>query len=102
MAVIPTGLEIKFGAESIGMEVALPIKIVRIRSDEAPNSADRLAIHMRGCGLYAWSGAIELNRRAVFGGSDPEFKTAHAAETAALTWAIRQGSTEVMILGADT
>lgn len=80
----------------------MPIKIVRVRSDEAPNSADRLAIHMRGCGLYAWSGAIELDRRTVFGGSEPEFKTAYAAETAALTWAIHHGSTEVMIVGADT
>lgn len=79
----------------------MAIKIVRVGKDEAPNTADRLAVHMSGCGLYAWSGAIQSNGRPVFSHSDPEFENADDAETAALTWAIHHGVTEVMIERAD-
>jgi len=84
------------------MEAALTIKIVRVGKDEAPDTADRLAVHASECGLYAWSGAIAFNGRAIFGGSDPEFSNAHDAERAALTWATHHGATEVMIERADT
>ena len=79
----------------------MTIKIVRVGKDEAPNTADRLAVHLSGCGLYAWSGAIEANGRAIFAHSDPEFENAHDAEAAALTWAIHHGVTEVMIESAE-
>lgn len=75
----------------------MTIKIVRVGRDEAPSTADRLAVHMSGCGLYAWSGAIESKGRAIFDHSDPEFQNAHDAEVAALTWAINHGVTEVTI-----
>ena len=79
------------------VEAALTIKIVRVGKDEAPDTADRLAVHMSECGLYAWSGAIASKGPAIFGGSDPDFEDAHDAERAALTWAIHHGATEVMI-----
>jgi len=83
------------------MEAALTIKIVRVGPNEAPNTADRLAVHMSGCGLYAWSGAIESDGRAIFGGSDPDFENAHDAERAALAWAMQHGVSEIMIEGPD-
>jgi hypothetical protein len=84
------------------VEAALTIKIVRVGKDEAPNTVDRLAVHMSECGLYAWSGAIASDARAIFGHSDPEFERAHDAERAALTWAINHGVIEVMIESSDT
>lgn len=50
------------------------IKIVRVGRNQAPDDADRLAIHMSGCGFYAWSGAIECDDRALFGHSDLTLK----------------------------
>ncbi len=79
----------------------MAIRIVRVRRDEAPNTVDRLAVHMSGCGRYAWSGAIASNGRAIFDGSDPEFEDAADAEAAALAWASHHGVTEVMIEAAD-
>lgn len=75
----------------------MAIKIVRVGKDEAPDTADRLAVHRSACGLYAWSGAIEVDGRVVFGGSDPEFENADQAEKEALSWAVQHGVTEVMI-----
>ena len=79
----------------------MSIKIVRVRRDEAPNTADRLAVHKSECGLYAWSGAIVSNGRAIFGSSDPEFQNANDAEAAAVTWAAAHGVTEVVIERED-
>lgn len=79
----------------------MAIKIVRVGRDQAPSTADRLAVHISGCGLYAWSGAIESNGRAIFDGSDPEFQTADEAETAAIAWAVDHGVHEVAIENDD-
>ena len=75
----------------------MAIKIVRVGRDQAPSTADRLAVHMSGCGLYAWSGAIVSTGRAIFDGSDPEFQTADEAEAAAIAWALDHGINEVVL-----
>ena len=73
-----------------------PVKIIRVKKGEAPDSANRVVIDRSG-DRYEWTGNVDVGGSAVFGASPAEFKTVHEAEADALAWAMGHGATELMI-----
>ena len=67
--------------------------------ERAPETADRIQITRLGDGRVSWSGSLEVGGRAVTAASPGGFATIQEAETDAIAWARKHGSSELQIEG---